>query len=371
MTGISEPIAGGVRPDDTAVLRMLATMTYDQVHRATGMSRGKIYSIALRHGARKNEARIQERAADRRRRQRETLEAIIDTTATADVIDYLDSLPDGCARLFFTSVPYNLGKAYGEGASADSMRHVMYLGWLSMIISEASRVLSEGGVLALQVGSTRDHLDQIVPIDMLVHDVIMKTGLTFQNRVIWQVPHGLTPKRRLSGRHESIMIYSRGAPAHFNADSARTPQKQPGKRAFKGPNKGRLSGHPFGAFPSDVWPIPNIGANNGEKTGHPAQMPEALARRVIQLYTMPDELVIDPFSGSGTTHAVCVETGRRFSGCDLHYEDMRARRLAKAGLASVCPLPGVSDESVAVWQAEAVRVDHDPAAAQLDLLNVS
>ena len=360
-----------MNPEEAAILADLATMTYDEVRQKTGASRGRIYAIALRHGARKTEARIRERAAERKRRQRETLEAIIDTTTTADVIDYLDTLPDGCAQLFLTSPPYNVGKAYGEGATADSMRHVMYIGWLSMVISEASRVLAEGGVLALQVGATRDEVDQIVPIDLLIHETIMKTGLTFQNRVVWQVPHGLTPKRRLAGRHETVMVYSKGPPAHFNANSARIPQKQPGKRSFKGPSKGRLSGHPLGAFPIDVWQIPSIGANNGQKTGHPAQMPEELARRVIQLYTMPGELVVDPFSGSGTTHAVCVQTGRRFSGCDLHYDDIRTRRLAKAGLADVCPLPGVTDESIAVWQAEAVRVDHHPDGRQLDLLDAA
>lgn len=358
-------------PDEAAILRDLTTMTYDQVHRKTGASRGRIYAIALKHGARKNEARIRERAVERKRRQRETLEAIIESTTSADVIDYLDGLPDGCAQLFLTSPPYNVGKAYGGDVSADSMRHVMYIGWLSMVISEASRVLAEGGVLALQVGATRDQVDQIVPIDLLLHDTIMKTGLTFQNRIVWQVPHGLTPKRRLAGRHETVMIYSKGAPRHFNANSARIPQKQPGKRAFKGPSKGSLSGNPLGAFPTDVWQIPSIGANNGQKTGHPAQMPEELARRVTQLYTMPGDLVIDPFSGSGTTHAVCVQTGRSFSGCDLHYEDMRTRRLAKAGLADVCPLPGVTDDSVAVWQAEAVRVEHRAGDMQLNLLDAA
>lgn len=356
---------------EAEVVLALATKSYDQIHREMGLSRGRIYSIALKYGARKNEARIREKAADRKRRQRETLEALIDTTATADVLDYLGSLPDGCAALQLFSPPYNVGKSYGENASADAMRHVTYMGWLTMIVSEAARTLAPGGVLALQVGSTRDHLDQIVPIDMLVHDIVMKTGLSFQNRVIWHVPHGLTPKRRLAGRTETVLIYSNGPPAHFHPNAAREPQKQPSKRAFKGPAIGRLSGHPLGAFPSDVWRIANVGSRRSERTGHPAQMPLELARRVIQLYTVPGELVVDPFSGSGTTHVACVETGRRFSGCDLIYDDMRARRLAKAGLADTCPLPGVSDESVAVWQAEAVRRDHEPAPRQMDLLSAA
>lgn len=365
MTTIAAPAPTA---EEARILGMLPTMTYDEIHRETGFSRGRIYAAALKFGARKTEARIREKAAERKRRQRETLEAIIDTSATSDVLDYLDSMPDGSTRLVVTSPPYNVGKSYGSTAG-DSLRHVYYMGWLMQIISEASRILAEGGVLALQIGATRDNLGQVVPIDMLIHDAIMKTGLTFQNRITWIIPHGLTPARRLAGRSETVLVYSNGTPTHFNANSARTPQKQPGKRAFKGPNIGKISSNPLGAWPTDVWQIPNIGANNGEKTGHPCQMPEELARRIVQLYTVPGDLVVDPFSGSGTTHAVCIETGRRFSGCDLMYADLREVRLAKAGLADVCPLPGVTDESVAVWQAEAVRVDHDPE--QLDLLRVA
>lgn len=50
-------------------------------------------------------------------------------------------------------------------------------------------------------------------------------------------------------------------------------------------------------------------------------MPTELARRAVMLYTMPGDIVIDPFSGSGTTHAVCIRTGRAFCGADLFYED--------------------------------------------------
>jgi site-specific DNA-methyltransferase (adenine-specific) len=91
-----------------------------------------------------------------------------------------------------------------------------------------------------------------------------------------------------------------------------------------------------------------------------------LARRAVLLYSMPGDLVIDPFSGSGTTHVACRETGRSFSGCDLFYEDIRAKRLASVEPDLVSHLPGVSDETLAVWQAEARRVD---APAQTNLLD--
>src|SRR3546814_11399564 len=142
-------------------------LTYEEVEAKYGWSRGRIYNLAKRTNARKTEARIAERRSEREQRQREALEALIEKTTTMDVLDYLDDLPNGCAQLVCTSVPYNIGKPYQDGASADSMRHVYYIGWLLQIVSEASRILREGGILFLQVGYTRDESDTLVPKDML------------------------------------------------------------------------------------------------------------------------------------------------------------------------------------------------------------
>jgi DNA modification methylase len=257
------------------------------------------------------------------------------------------------------------------------MRHVFFAGWLMMIASECARILRPGGTLFMQVGSTRDDSGQLVPMDTMLYDPLRRTGLDFQSRVVWRIPHGLTPRRRLAERHETALVFSKGEPT-FNATPARTPQKDPGKRAFRERSagslergavpKGALSGCPLGAWPDNVWDISTVRHNHPEKTDHPAQFPLALARRAVLLYTMPGELVVDPFSGSGTTHAACIETGRSFSGADLSYEDTRRARLERAMPDMVSMLPGMTDESVAVWQAEARRVDHGPAAVQAVLL---
>lgn len=359
--------------EEERVLAVFANSSYEETRRITGWSRGRIYALVMRCGARKTEARIMERSADRRRRQQETLAEIIESTATCDVLDFMDGTPDKSVSLIVTSPPYNLHKSYGGGPSSDAMRFTYYVGFLMQVVSEAARVLKEGGVLFLQVGATRDETGVLMPLDIAIFDAIKQTGLTFQNRIAWVVPHGLTPKKRLSGRYETALVFSKGpSPANFNANAVRTPQKQPDKRAYKGDRKGALSGHPLGAWPSDVMHISNVGhnASGGQATAHPAQMPEELARRAVQLYTMPGDLVLDCFSGSGTTHKVCIETGRSFVGADLHYEDIRATRLAKAGLASFCTLPGVTDQSVAVWQAEARKVEYH-AGDQLDLLDAA
>ena len=356
-------------PIERQILAALPTTTYDDLKERFGWSRGRIYALAVRENARKTEARIRERAADRAARQREALLGMLNQTATCDVLDYLDSLPDECAALVCTSPPYNIGVGYGGGQAADRMRHVFYYGWLLQVVSECARILRPGGSLFLQVGSTKDDEGRLVPIDTMLFDPLLRTGLTFQSRVVWRIQHGLTPKRRLAERYETALVFSKGPEPVFNATPARVPQKEPGKRAFKGERKGMLSGNPLGAHPTNVFDdIPAIGANNGEKTAHPAQFPLALARRAVLLYTMPGHLVVDPFSGSGSTHAACVETGRSFTGADLFYGDVRRERLAKAMPDLVSHLPGVTPESLAVWQAEARRVNFGRAAHQAALI---
>lgn len=356
---------------EAAVLSALANNdTYEQISAALNVSRGKVYAIALRNGARKNEARIQERASDRKARQREFLQTVINATEKADVLDFLAGIPDGSIALQLSSPPYNLGKQYGGCAGADGFAHAFFLGWQIQVLSELARTLADGGVLFYQVGATRGPDGGLYPMDILLFQHLQTMGLTFQSRVAWVVPHGLTPKRRLSERYETALVFTKGRePRVFNATPARTPQKQPGKRAYRGANAGQISSHPFGAAPSNVWTIPNAGNNRGGRVdGHPAQMPVELARRAVMLYTNPGDLVCDPFAGSGTTCEAAVRSGRAFTGCDLFYEDVRRQRLATVAPDLVSHLPGVTDESFAVWEAEA-RPVHVPALSQNQLFD--
>lgn len=331
---------------------------YAAVERVFGWSRGRAYNLAVKLSARKTESRIQERAQERRQRQREYLEQILNTTAKADVLDFLDGIPNDTVQLACFSPPYNLGKSYGDGGSADTMRATFYHGWLIQVLSEVSRILKPGGVVFLQVGSTVDWQDRLMPLDVLLYEDLRRSGLTFQSRIVWTVPHGLTPKTRLADRYETVLVFSKGEPV-FNPNAIRIPQKNPGKRAFKGPNKGKLSGSPLGAWPTNVWSdIGSVRHNQpGKKHGnHPAPFPLKLAKRAILAYSMPGDLICDPFSGSGTTHEAAIQAGRAFVGADLYYEDLRARRIAEAVPDLSTPLTGLTDESIAVWQAEARTV---------------
>ena len=132
-----------ITPFEQSVLKTLSCSTYQETADAHGTSRGKIYSIALAHSARKNEERIRERKAERRQRQMEMLAEMMDTTQEADVLDYLEALPTACADLVVTSIPYSVGVKYGGHAESDTMLHLRYLGWMTMIISDLSRIIKK------------------------------------------------------------------------------------------------------------------------------------------------------------------------------------------------------------------------------------
>ena len=340
---------------DEVVRRLAERESYESIAADLGTSRGKVYSIAVARNARRHETRITERAAERKQRQREFLESVLNATATADVLDYLAGIPDDSVSLHLLSPPYNLSKPYM--ASHDSYSYGYWIGHQMQVVAELARTVKPGGTLFYQVGSTRGPDGNLLPIDVVMFQHLVALGLTFQSRIAWVQPHGLTPKRRLAERYETALVFSKGPQAVFNAGAARTPALNPGKRAFKGPRKGELSGNPFGAHPSNVWRISSARNNApGRVEGHPAQMPVELAMRAVALYSMPGDLVADCYMGSGTTAEACVRLGRAFTGADLSYEDVRAKRLANVVPDLVTHLPGVTAESLAVWNAHATPV---------------
>ena len=125
----------------------------------------------------------------------------------------------------------------------------------------------------------------------------MKVGaqvsLKLRNRIIWHFEHGLHCTKRLSGRYETILWFTKAADYTFNVDPIRVPSKYPGKKYFKGPKAGQLYCNPLGKNPGDVWIFPNVKNNHVEKTIHPCQFPVELVERLVLALTEPgDESLI-------------------------------------------------------------------------------
>lgn len=230
-----------------------------------------------------------------------------------DCLKLLKKLPDNSVALTVTSPPYCMGKEYESSTSYEDFSEIH-----KKILPEIVRVTKPGGSICWQVGY---HVSNgtVMPLDYLVHRIAENIDdLYLRNRIIWTYGHGLHCKKRFSGRHETILWYTKGIDYTFNLDAVRIPQKYPGKTHYKGANKGLPSGNPKGKNPGDIWDIPNVKANHIEKTDHPCQFPIALAQRLILALSTEGDLVFDPFMGVGSTGCAAITEQRRFVGAEVH-----------------------------------------------------
>ncbi len=238
--------------------------------------------------------------------------------------------------LVITSPPYNVGKEYETQKSIKE-----YLKEQEEIIEQIVRVTSDHGSICWQVGNFVDENKEIYPLDIFYYGIFKKHNLKLRNRIIWHFGHGLHGHSRFSGRYEVILWFSKSDEYIFNLDDVRVKSKYPGKRHFKGPNKGKLSGNPKGKNPSDVWSIlaqdwekelwdiPNVKANHKEKTDHPCQYPIELVERCILALTEPDSEILDPFAGVGSTLIAALKNERGAVGIEKFkkYIDIGEKRI--------------------------------------------
>jgi adenine-specific DNA-methyltransferase len=232
--------------------------------------------------------------------------------AATDRLLYLRSLPDSSLKLIVTSPPYNIGKQYEKRTSLDR-----YLAEQTKTIAECVRVLQETGSLCWQVGNHLTPDGEVVPLDIVLYPPFKQYGLILRNRIVWHFEHGLHCQKRLSGRHETILWFTKGDDYTFNLEPIRVPPEYPNKKYYKGPKVGQLSCHPLGKNPGDVWIIPNVKANHCEKTEHPCQFPVELVERLVLSLTNEGDSVLDPYMGVGSSILAAIKHNRRGYGCDL------------------------------------------------------
>lgn len=231
--------------------------------------------------------------------------------ACKDNLAFMRPLDDGMMHLIVTSPPYNIGKAYERRSPLAE-----YVKAQAQVISECVRLLADGGSLCWQVGN---HVDrgEIFPLDLVLYPIFKEHGLKLRNRIVWHFEHGLHCKNRLSGRYETILWFTKGDDYDFNLDPIRVPAKYPGKKHFKGPKAGQLSGNPLGKNPGDVWIFPNVKSNHVEKTMHPCQFPVELVERLVLSLTKPGDNVFDPYMGVGSSVIAAAMHDRIGYGCDV------------------------------------------------------
>lgn len=252
-------------------------------------------------------------------------------------LDLLQEVPNKAIQLVVTSPPYNIGKEYERKLDLDT-----YITQQAEVIRECVRVLSDTGSICWQVGNYVDK-GTIVPLDTVLYPIFRDLGLVMRNRIVWHFEHGLHCSRRLSGRYETIMWFTRNTKDYvFNLDPIRIPQKYPGKKHFKGPKAGEYSCNPLGKNPGDVWDIPNVKSNHVEKTEHPCQFPVELVERLVLSMTNEGDWVLDPFMGVGSAVVAAVRHRRRGAGAEIveRYVEIARERieLAMSGKLPIRPM---------------------------------
>ena len=204
-----------------------------------------------------------------------------------------------------------------------------------------------------QVGNYVDK-GEVFPLDIFYYQIFKNHGLQLRNRIIWHFGHGLHASNRFSGRYETILWFSKTDDYIFNLDNVRVPSKYPGKRHFKGPKKGQVSGNPLGKNPSDIWEIieqdwdramwniPNVKSNHPEKVDHPCQFPIELVERCVLALTEENSWVLDPFSGVGSTVIGAIKNKRNAIGIEKEeaYCKIARQRIneLKEGMLKVRPI---------------------------------
>ena len=243
----------------------------------------------------------------------------------------MHQLPDSSVALVVTSPPYFVGKDYEVEMERDGVptSYLEYLGMLRDVFAECVRVLEPGGRIAVNVANLGRK-----PYRSLSADVIRilqdELGLLLRGEVVWQKAEGATGSvawgsfRRaanpvLRDMTERVVIASKG----------RFDRAVPAARRSRDglPAESTITTDEFMEATLDVW---RIDAEQATRVGHPAPFPVELPRRLIDLYTYRDDLVLDPFLGSGSTLVAAARSGRRGVGFDLDpaYVTLAKQRLA-------------------------------------------
>lgn len=237
------------------------------------------------------------------------------TIECIDNLEFMRSLKKESMHLIVSSPPYNIGKEYERKRTSLEL----YIEEQAAAIAEAVRLLHPNGSICWQVGNHVDN-GEIFPLDIILYGLFKNHGLKLRNRIVWSFGHGLHCQKRFSGRHETILWFTKSEDYTFNLDPVRVPSKYPEKKHFKGPKRGELSSNPLGKNPSDIWEIPNVKANHVEKTLHPCQFPVALIERLVLALTDPGQNVIDPYLGVGSSAIAALKHDRNAYGCDVVQE---------------------------------------------------
>lgn len=221
-----------------------------------------------------------------------------------DCLEAMSALPAEIVHLTITSPPYNIGKSYETNLPLED-----YLEWCEQWMGQIYRLTKATGAFWLNVGYIPiEGKAKALPLPYLLWD---KVPFYFVQELVWNYGAGVAARKFLSPRNEKFLWYVKDASHYtFNLDEIRDPDvKYPNQK-----KNGKLRCNTAGKNPSDVWQIAKVtsGAqrSSSERAPHPAQFPVDLIDRLVKGFSNQQEIIMDPFMGSGTTAECAIRNGR-------------------------------------------------------------
>jgi len=239
----------------------------------------------------------------------------LDKIIFGDAYSILNKFPDNCIHLMVTSPPYNVGKEYDNDLTLKE-----YLDFIESIMNEIYRVLVWGGRVCFNIANLGRK--PYIPLHSYLINIFEKIGFLFRGEIIWDKGESVSNSSTAWGswmsasnpilrdQHEYIIVMSKGS---FKRE------KTEGKIST-------ITRNEFLELTRSIWRFP---PESAKKIGHPAPFPEKLPYNCIQLYSYKDDIILDPFAGSGTTCIAAYKLNRHFIGIDnnIEYVNLALNRL--------------------------------------------
>jgi site-specific DNA-methyltransferase (adenine-specific) len=220
----------------------------------------------------------------------------------------LEAVGELNANLIVTSPPYSLGVDYGQAGYADDQPYTQYLEWVRRWARTLLTVSAPDGRACINIPlDSNKGGKRAIYADYL--RIFQEVGWTYQTSIVWNEQN--ISRRTAWGSWMSPSAPFVTAPVEMIAVFYRDTFRRPSR----GGRKGDITRDEFLAWTLGTW---TFAGANPRRVGHPAPFPEELPRRLIKLYSYPDDLVLDPFVGSGTTLIAAHRLGRRSLGVEIN-----------------------------------------------------
>ena len=248
-------------------------------------------------------------------------EQFVDKVFCADSVEFLKGLPDNCIDIVFTSPPYNFGKRYAE--TDDNQDWEYYFETLFAIFDECIRVLKYGGRVIVNV---QPKFSDYVPLHHIISNYFMNKQMIWKGEIIWE-KNNYNCRTTAWGSWKSPSSPYLKYTWEFLEIFCKGDLKKQGDSM-----NADIDSTSFRKWVVAKWSI--APEHDMKKYDHPAMFPEELVRRALMLFSFKNDIVLDPFNGTGTTCVVSRSINRKFVGVDIsqQYCDTANERLHAVNL---------------------------------------